>query len=201
MFNSISGILTCKGSDYLYVDCNDIEWELFVPSRSVDLFGKLGERVRVLTWLLHREDSMKLFGFVSDTERRIFLELITVDGIGPKQAMKILGGIGPNDLEAALDTEDLSRLEAVPGLGKKTAQKLVFALKGKLPRSVNASDTAVSAEAHDDLLRALTELGYDRRRAAEVLVKLDAMPDIKLLQTQDRERELLRKAIVELSVS
>ncbi len=197
MFNAIRGTLCYKGADSIRVDNNGIEWELTVPARSVDSFGRLGEETRALCWLLHREDQMRLFGFASEAERAIFLELLTVDGIGPKQAIKILGGIGADDLERALDAEDLARLEAVPGLGKKTAQKLVFSLKGKLP-SRDAATRIEPAGPHDDILRALVDMGYDRRRAIDAIGRMEARPGLPEA-TADRERELFRRVIVELS--
>ncbi len=197
MFNAIRGTLCHKGADTIRIDTNGVEWEFSVPARSVDAFGRLGDEARVLCWLLHREDSMRLYGFPSEAERSIFIELIGVDGIGPKQALKILGGIGAGDLERALESEDLARLESVPGLGKKTAQKLVFALKGRLP-SVSGASEAAPAGPHGDIVRALVDMGYDRRRVAEALARVDAgiPPD-----HPERERELFRLAIVELSAS
>lgn len=197
MFNAIRGTLCYKGADSIRVDNNGVEWELFVPARSVDSFGRLGEETRALCWLLHREDQMRLFGFATEAERAIFLELLTVDGIGPKQAIKILGGIGADDLERALDAEDLARLEAVPGLGKKTAQKLVFSLKGKLP-SRDATTRVEPAGPHDDILRALVDMGYDRRRAIDAIGRMEARPGLPEASA-DRERELFRRVIVELS--
>jgi len=197
MFNAIRGTLCYKGADSIRVDNNGIEWELSVPARSVDSFGRLGEETRALCWLLHREDQMRLFGFVSEAERAIFMELLTVDGIGPKQAIKILGGIGADDLERALDAEDLARLEAVPGLGKKTAQKLVFSLKGKLP-SRDSTTRVEPAGPHDDIVRALVDMGYDRRRAIDAIARMEAKPGLPEAAA-DRERELFRRVIVELS--
>jgi len=197
MFNAIRGTLCYKGADSIRVDNNGIEWELSVPARSVDSFGRLGEETRALCWLLHREDQMRLFGFVSEAERAIFMELLTVDGIGPKQAIKILGGIGADDLERALDAEDLARLEAVPGLGKKTAQKLVFSLKGKLP-SRDSATRVEPAGPHDDIVRALVDMGYDRRRAIDAIARMEAKPGLPE-PAADRERELFRRVIVELS--
>lgn len=217
MFNAISGILSYKGLDLVRVDSNGIEWEFSVPSRAVDAFGMTGDRTRVLCWLLHREDQMRLYGFPTEAERAVFLELLTVDGIGPKQALKILGGIGADDLERALDSEDLARLESIPGLGKKTAQKLVFSLKGKLPSAVRQA--AGAKEPHEDIIRALVEMGYDRRRAADCIRALvdqsagmtDGQPGNHPTgqsgnhpaglpgRPEERERELFRRAIVELS--
>ena len=197
MFNAVRGTLCYKGADTIRIDNNGVEWEFSVPARSVDTFGRLGDEARVLTWLLHREDQMRLFGFASDAERSIFLELMTVDGIGPKQALKILGGIGADDLERALESEDLARLESIPGLGKKTAQKLVFTLKGKLPSRL-APASQVQAGPHEDIVRALVDMGYDRRRGAEAVARVDSgLP----ADMPERERELFRRAIVELSAT
>jgi len=197
MFNAVRGTLCHKGVDTIRIDNNGVEWEFAVPARSVDSFGRLGDETRALCWLLHRDDQMRLFGFVSEAERSIFIELMTVDGIGPKQALKILGGIGADDLERALDTEDLARLESIPGLGKKTAQKLVFSLKGKLP-SHFATQTSEVVGTHDDIVRALVDMGYDRRKVLEAVTKLDALENMPV-GPADRERELFRRAIIEMS--
>lgn len=206
MINALSGTLVHKGLDSIRVDNHGIEWEFLVPARTLDGFGRVGDQTRVLAWLLHREDQMRLFGFPSEAERAVFLELQTVEGIGPKQALKILGGIGAEELERALDSEDLARLEAVPGLGKKTAQKLVFSLKGKLPARYSAGRAAEAAGPHEDIVRALVDLGYDRKKAAEALLSIEsgsspsgtgALPEA----LPERERELFRRAIVSLSGS
>lgn len=205
MINAIRGILCHKAVDTIRVDNNGIEWELNVSSRSVDAFGKLGDEVRVLCWMLHKDDMMRLYGFKDEAERSVFLQLLGVDGIGPKLAQKILGGISAMDLESALEAEDLSRLSTVPGLGKKTAQKLVFALKGKLP-SNRAASSAAPAGPRDDLLRALVDMGYDRKSAAEALVRAEAwlageggwQPGTDADKTA-MEQELFRRAIMELT--
>ncbi|MDA8424653.1 MAG: helix-hairpin-helix domain-containing protein, partial [Treponema sp.] len=101
MFNSIRGRLSEKRADSICVETGGVEWELSVPARSLDDFGKLDEEVRVFTWLHHYEDGMRLFGFPSAQERSVFHELMKVEGIGPKQALRILSGITPADLDAA----------------------------------------------------------------------------------------------------
>jgi holliday junction DNA helicase RuvA len=197
MFNAVRGTLSYKGADTIRIDNNGIEWEFSVPARSVDSFGRIGDETRALCWLLHREDQMRIYGFATESDRSIFLELMTVEGIGPKQALKILGGIGADDLERALESEDLARLEAVPGLGKKTAQKLVFSLKGKLPSNLAHQNTN-PAGPHEDIIRALVDMGYDRRRVTEAVTKLGSgqgMPESVI----EREREIFRRVIVELS--
>lgn len=198
MINAIKGLIADKRMDLLRVECSGIEWEFSVSPRSMDRFGQIGESTRVLAWLLHREDQMRLFGFPDETERAVFLELMKVEGVGPLKALRILGGIGAQELLRALDSEDLARLEAVPGLGKKTAQKLVFSLKGQLPAGFGQSGQG--AGPHDDIIRALVDMGYDRKRAMEAIRAATASADLPT-DGADREREIFRLAIVALSGS
>lgn len=194
MFNSLKGIVSGKGSDAVFLSSGDIEWEITMPSS--DIQGLiLNKEYRVFTWLYHREDQMRLFGFSEESRRTVFLELLKVEGIGPKGAIKILGGISQDDLERALEAGDLARLEAVPGLGKKTAQKMLLALKGKL---VQTQDVYISSSPYNDLVEALAAMGYDRRIAAEVLAKVDAEIDSTLAHDV-REKLLFKEAIVYLS--
>ena len=195
MFNSLRGIISGKGADILFLLTGGVEWELSVPATDLERLPPLGEEGRVFTWLVHREDQMKLYGFADEVRRDTFLELLKVEGIGPKGALKIMGGIGQEDLERALETEDLARLEAVPGLGKKTAQKMLLALKGKL---VYRSEALPVSSPHEDLVRALTEMGYDRRAALEALARAEtALPPGA--GGVDKEQRLFKEAILYLS--
>ena len=124
MFNSIRGIITEKLIDSVCLLNGGIEWEIAVPATDISRLSPLGEEGKLYTWLYHKEDQMKLYGFAEEERRATFLELLKVEGIGPKAALKIMGGIGQEELEKALENEDLNRLEAIPGLGKKTAQKM-----------------------------------------------------------------------------
>lgn len=193
MFNSLLGTITEKRFDTLRVDNNGLEWEFSVPARSIDEFGVLGGRTKVYIHLLHREDQMRLFGFPSERERALFLELLKVEGIGPRQAVKILSGISPEELESALDTENLARLQQVPGLGAKTAQKLVFSLKGKLPGAAPLNVRVPWA----DVVQALADMGYDRKRASEAVARLSG--ELGNAAGPEAEQELFRRAIRELS--
>jgi Holliday junction DNA helicase RuvA len=150
----------------------------------------------VFVWLYHREDQMRLFGFVDEGRRAAFLELLKVEGVGPKGALKILGGIGLTELETALENEDLARLEAVPGLGKKTAQKMLLALRGKLAAA--SSVPVFPAQPYAELAEALAQMGYDRRQAAEVLAKAAAELGSGV-EGAEKEQQLFRRAIVMLS--
>jgi Holliday junction DNA helicase RuvA len=183
-----------KSGDALFLLSGDIEWEITMPASDLQELVPKGE-CRVFTWLYHREDQMRLFGFVNEKRRGTFLELLKVEGIGPKGALKILGGISQDDLERALEAGDLARLEAVPGLGKKTAQKMLLALKGKL---VHTQDTFAPASPYNDLVEALAEMGYDRRAASEALAKADTAIGAKVTGAE-REKLLFKEAIVYLS--
>jgi Holliday junction DNA helicase RuvA len=194
MFNSIRGTITEKRGETLYIETGGVEWEITMPVTDVDRLPLGGAEARVFTWLYHREDQMRLFGFAEEQRRLTFLDLIKVDGIGPRQALRIMGGISQEELERALNTEDLGRLEAVPGLGKKTAQKMILTLKGKLSSPTGAREQSP----YGDLVEALAEMGYDRRSAAEALLRAEAaLPPGTA--SSDRERRIFREAIVYLS--
>jgi Holliday junction DNA helicase RuvA len=195
MFNSIRGIISEKLTDTLRIMTGGLEWELVVPAVDMEGLPPWGEEARIFTWLYHREDTMRLFGFADERRRATFLELLKVEGIGPVKAAQILGRIGQEELERALEAGDLARLEAVPGLGKKTAQKMILALKGKIAQVPPAS---AAASPYGELAEALAEMGYDRRAAAEALSKAEASlpPGLK---GAEKEQILFREAIVLLS--
>jgi Holliday junction DNA helicase RuvA len=195
MFNSLRGTVSGKTSEALYLLTGGIEWEIAMPVN--DIAGLNGGECRVFTWLYHREDQMRLFGFSDEVRRNTFLELLKVEGIGPRGALKIMGGIGQEELERALESGDLARLEAVPGLGKKTAQKMLLSLKGKL---VHASAVSTPASPYNDLIEALAEMGYDKRAAAETLARAEANLSPGLVPAE-REKQLFTEAIVYLSGS
>jgi Holliday junction DNA helicase RuvA len=195
MFNSIQGIVSAKGSEALYLFSGDIEWDIAMPSSDIQGYA-LNSECRVFTWLYHREDQMRLYGFASERRRATFLELLKVEGIGPKGAIKILGGISQEELEKALENGDLARLEAVPGLGKKTAQKMLLALKGKL---ISVQETSSANTPYNDLVEALASMGYDRRTAVEALAKSDAVIDA-VITGVEREKLLFKEAIVYLTM-
>ena len=194
MFNSIRGVITEKNIDTLCIDTGGVEWEIVVPSTDISSLPPAGETAQVFTWLCHKETEMRLYGFSDSRRRATFLELLKVEGIGPRGAIKIMGGIGQVELETALENEDLSRLEAVPGLGKKTAQKMLLALKGKLAFSREPDRAGPYAK----LVEALAAMGYDKRQAGEALKMADA--ELAAAGTpQEREQELFKKAIILLA--
>ncbi|TXT45207.1 MAG: holliday junction DNA helicase RuvA [Spirochaetes bacterium] len=175
-----------------------VEWDIAVPSRAISLFGSRGEPTEAYVWLHHYEDGMRLFGFPSPGERALFLDLMKVEGIGPRQALKILSGMGPEDLAAALEAGNLAALQKISGVGPKMAQKMVLALKGKLvelsPSRPSSGDSG-AAGPWFDLVRSLSDMGFDRR-AVEAAVRKHAPG---LISGAEAEKELFRRALVELS--
>jgi Holliday junction DNA helicase RuvA len=195
MFNSIRGIVSGKSGEAVFVFTGGVEWEIAMPLTDMELLPPAGDECRIFTWLYHREDQMRLFGFSDETRRNTFLELLKVEGIGPKGALKIMGGIGQQELERALECGDLARLEAVPGLGKKTAQKMLLALKGKL---VHAPAASPAVSQYGDLVEALTEMGYEKRAAAQAIARAEDDLPSGLAQAE-KEKLLFKNAIVFLS--
>jgi Holliday junction DNA helicase RuvA len=154
-----------------------------------------GLRVRIFTYLHHKEDVLKLFGFHSADERSLFLELIKVDGIGPKQAVKILSGASSQNLINALETGNVDYLSTIPGIGKKTAQKMILSLKNIL----TSADDIRQPGPNEHLVEALCAMGYDRKNASKALDKALEELSVTKLSGQKLEDEAFKKAIISLS--
>ncbi|MDR2519069.1 MAG: Holliday junction branch migration protein RuvA [Spirochaetaceae bacterium] len=194
MINSIHGIITEKINTSLrLLTGGGIEWDITMPITDLNELPPAGENTRVFTWVHHTDTELRMFGFAREQRRSTFLEMLKVEGIGPRGAVKIMGGIGQEALENALETDDLARLEAVPGLGKKTAQKMILTLKGKLSLA-----PAKTSAPHGDLAEALASMGYDRRAAERALANADALLDPGI-PAAEREKLLFKQAIVYLS--
>ncbi|MDR2601698.1 MAG: Holliday junction branch migration protein RuvA [Spirochaetaceae bacterium] len=193
MFNRISGVISEKLEGGARILTGGIEWDVIMPVNDARELPPEGSNGTVFCWLHHKEDQMRLFGFASALRRDTFLELLKVEGVGPKAAVKIMGGISQNDLENALETGDLARLTAVPGLGKKTAQKMLLALKGKIV-SGGKND---SVSRFNELAEALVQMGYDKKLA------LDALNQAARASSEtpagEKESVIFREAILYLS--
>jgi len=205
MINAITGELVYVQGQKAIISANNIEFIIIVSSQSASRLSQLegAERsnVRVLTYLQHREDAMTLYGFVDEGERELFLQLIGVSGIGPKQALKILSGVRVDDFLKALDDNDLSFLSKIPGLGKKTSQKIILALRDKLvltPDKEVGVNTVYSATGYEDLILALSQMGYDKKKVQKVIEKLvnDNADKLKNKNSHEVEEYLFRQAIL-----
>jgi Holliday junction DNA helicase RuvA len=164
----LSGRLLRKSPQEAVVDVQGVGYRVFIP---VSTFYRLGDEGTPVSLLIHthvREDALSLFGFESSGERVLFEKLIEVAGIGPKLALNILSGIEAPELIEAIRSQDLARLTRTPGVGKKTAERLVLELKDKLPALALAGQVTVATSpspAKEDLLSALANLGYSRGEA------------------------------------
>lgn len=193
MYNSLTGTITEKGINHLCLQVGGIEWLINVSINSLDLCGNIGEDKRVFTYLQHKDDGMTLFGFAQKDERTLFLDLIKVNGVGPKAALKILSGIKPSEFIRCMEEEDVDRLTKVPGLGKKTAQKIVLALKGKLKLEDDIVKESTRDNVDKEILDSLVAMGFDKKKAKSVLV------DIVSGGEYPDEGEILRQSIIRLS--
>jgi Holliday junction DNA helicase RuvA len=173
MIGRITGTLAEKTPPQVLVDVNGVGYEIDVPMSTFYNLPGLGERVSLLTHFVVREDAQLLFGFLSAAERWTFRQLIRIAGVGPRTALSILSGLSVAELSQAIARQESGRLVKVPGIGKKTAERLLLELKGKLGPELGAS-MAVSSEAQADIVQALVALGYNDREAAAALKSLPA---------------------------
>ncbi|HWR11619.1 MAG TPA: Holliday junction branch migration protein RuvA [Rectinemataceae bacterium] len=211
MFNRILGLLSGRSAGSIFVLTGGIEWDIAIPARAAGLFGPTGGQTEVFVWLHHYEDGMKLFGFPSEHERAIFLDLMKVEGIGPKQALKVLSGISPTDLALALEAGNLAALQKISGVGPKLAQKMVLALKGRLVELGSGENPPAAASPWNDVVSALADMGFDRKsveasvrkHSADIPAGLGGVssgdPDRAPSLSPEGERELFRRALLDLT--
>jgi Holliday junction DNA helicase RuvA len=171
MIGRLTGILADKSPPQLLVDVSGVGYELDVPMSTFYNLPALGERVSLLTHFVVREDAQQLFGFLTGAERDTFRQLVRISGVGPRMALALLSGLSVAELAGAVSRQDASRLIKVPGIGKKTAERLLLELKGKLAPDLAAPSGAIS-DAQADILQALLALGYSEREAAAAVKTL-----------------------------
>lgn len=203
MFNSLSGTITAKTVQKVFVETHGIEWEIFCPQTSVDLLPDVGEVAKVYVWLQHTENAMTLFGFQSESERMLFFDLMKVDGIGPKGALKIMSNASHASLARILETGDVDSLKKIPGVGPKTAGKIILQLKGKLYLEQDAALPQKIASPFSDLVAALVDMGYERRKVQEavkvVCARLEGDESFSSLSQRGKEEAVFRSAVLELA--
>jgi holliday junction DNA helicase RuvA len=165
MLGRLTGTLAEKSPPQLLIDVNGVGYEVDVPMSSFYNLPGLGERVTLLTHFVVREDAQVLYGFLTHEERAAFRQLVKISGVGPRTALAILSGLSVNELTQAVSLQESGRLVKVPGIGKKTAERLLLELKGKLGDAI-AAPVAAATDAQSDILQALLALGYSDREAA-----------------------------------
>jgi holliday junction DNA helicase RuvA len=174
MIGRISGILLDKTPPLALIDCNGVGYECEVPMSTFYLLPQVGDKVTLLTHFVVREDAQLLFGFGTNQERLMFRQLLKVNGIGAKSALAILSGLSIDELIQAVSLQEAGLLTRVPGIGKKTAERLLLELKDKF-----TLDSALSikgsgmASISQDVLNALIALGYNERESLNTVKSLD----------------------------
>ncbi len=171
MIGRISGLLAEKNPPEVLVDCNGVGYEVMVPMSTFYNLPGLGEKVSLLTHFVVREDAQILYGFGSASERAAFRQLIKISGVGPRTALSVLSGMSVGELSQAVTQQEAGRIIKVPGIGKKTAERLLLELKGKLGADIGVR-VNVADDAQSDILQALVALGYSDRDAALALKAL-----------------------------
>jgi len=169
----LAGQLAEKNPPQILLDCHGVGYEVDVPMSTFYQLPALGEQVTLLTHFVVREDAQVLYGFASAPEREAFRQLIRISGVGPRTALAVLSGMSVAELGQAVTAQAAGRLVKVPGIGKKTAERLLLELKGKLGADLGPAATPVD-DTQNDILQALLALGYNDREAAAALKALPA---------------------------
>ena len=174
MIGRIQGKILEKIPPHILVDCNGVGYEIEVPMTTFYDLPEVGSKVVLLTHFLVREDAQLLFGFATDKERIIFRKLLKVNGIGAKASLSILGGMTVNELTHSIQTQDVNSLTKIPGIGKKTAERLILELKDKFSDTEFATSKNQGSSELSDIQNALLALGYNQKDILTVTKDLDA---------------------------
>src|SRR5271170_6065016 len=166
MIGRITGVLVEKHPPQVTVDCHGVAYDIDVPMSTFCNLPPTGQNVALFTHLVVREDAHLLYGFASTNERIAFRQLVKISGVGPRTALAVLSGLSVIELAGAITLQESARLTRVPGIGKKTAERLLLELKGKLGADLGAAAGVVTASGHaSDILNALLALGYSEKEA------------------------------------
>ena len=179
MFSYIKGSLEVKSSGYIVVECSGIGYKIFMSEKSLNEIGNVGDNIKVHTYFRVREDDVSLYGFKTDEELRMFELLLSVSGIGAKSAITMLSNIEPSAFAFAVISDDVDTITKIPGIGKKTAQRLILELKDKLNKleieeyKEEIVKEVKEVEGLNEAISALQVLGYSRREIDLAFSKAD----------------------------
>lgn len=196
MFSYIKGILEIKSSNFIVVDVNGIGFKIFMPLTSIQKLEETGKTVKIYTYMQVKEDNISLYGFTTNEELRMFELLISVSGIGAKSAITMLSSVTPSKFALAVISNDVKSLTKIPGIGAKSAQRIILELKDKLKTEESISKiedvtgmqgNVVQSENKSEAIQALQVLGYTKFEIEEVLAKID-------MQNKNVE-EIIRNAL------
>lgn len=172
MIGRLTGLLLEKNPPQITLDVHGVGYEIDVPMSTFYNLPAAGERVSLHTHFVVREDGHFLYGFASEGERATFRQLLRISGVGPRMALSLLSGLSVNDLAQAVAMQETGRLTKIPGIGKKTAERLLLELRDKLPKVATVS--AAAPDAGSDILNALLALGYSDKEATAAMKQLPA---------------------------
>ncbi|GJQ62042.1 MAG: Holliday junction ATP-dependent DNA helicase RuvA [Melioribacteraceae bacterium] len=194
MIGFVEGKIASKKPTEVLVNVNGIGYKVRIAVTVFDELPAAGENILLHTYLSVREDALELFGFLHDSDRELFKLLISVNGIGPKLAQSILSGIRGSELQSAISEGNISRIVAIPGIGKKTAERLVVELKDKIEKTIDTEiDYSVGGSAKSDAIAALVSLGYSLKNAEKtVLSIMESNSDISI-------EELIKESLAKLN--
>lgn len=196
MFAYIKGTLEEKGNNYVVVDCNDIGYKIFMSNIAINEIGELGAKVKVHTYYHVREDNISLYGFVTKEELRMFELLLSVSGIGAKSAIAMLSNITPSSFAFAVISNDVAKLKKIPGIGAKSAQRIILELQDKLKAeqkefSVENPQIEIPEETENSSVKeakdALQILGYTKKEIDNAFSKI--------ANTEVSVEELIKKGL------
>ena len=192
MIGFINGTLRYKGEGYIILEAGGIGYEIYVTNSAFCNLPNIDEQVQIYTWLLVKEDEMSLFGFESMEEKNLFLQLISVSGVGAKTALQILSGVKQKDLVNAIVSEDTNLIAKVKGIGKKTAERIVLELKDKLNPyeyvlPLFNQEALTDPTAVNDAIMVLTSLGINKHQAT--------MLARKVATSSDNAEQIVEKAL------
>jgi holliday junction DNA helicase RuvA len=173
MIARLNGLLIEKSPPLIIVDCNGVGYEVEVPMSTFYNLPEVGQKVQLLTHFVVREDAQLLYGFGSEQEKNTFKQLLKVNGIGAKSALSILSGVSVDDLVHAVSQQEVGMLTRIPGIGKKTAERLLLELKDKFTVTGSSTAQPQAKSATHDILNALVALGYNEREASAAVKLLD----------------------------
>ena len=174
MIGKLSGTLSEKNPPQVLVDCQGVGYEVDVPMSTFYNLPAVGEKVSLLTHFVVREDAQILYGFGSGEERAAFRQLIKISGVGPRMALGVLSGMSVAELAQAITLQEAGRLVKIPGIGKKTAERLLLELKGKMGADLGPATVSAADSTQNDILQALVALGYSDKEAVLSLKSLPA---------------------------
>lgn len=179
MYAYIKGNLAIKANDYVVIDVNGIGYKIFMSATAIDKLGEIDDVVKVYTHYYVREDNISLYGFITNEELRMFELLLSVSGIGAKSAIAMLSAITPSEFALSVISNDESKLTKIPGIGKKTAARIILELKDKLKteeaisKDEKVGKVVAKVEENDEAVAALQVLGYTKKEIEKAFEQID----------------------------